>query len=318
MSSHPLRAFPPAAVSAGLAFCFTALSAAAFELKPALEVDGQGVFLSQVANLDADSPACRLCDAPAWAKTTVLTRTRIEELAQAAGCTLTLTNWTGADAVRISRRSRKLGENEALQMLTDALQQQSVRDQGQLELRFGRAWQVLTVPDEPLTLKVLDVPTAGVMPQFIARCELETARGERLGPWQAALQAHVWREVWVARSVLKRGDPVSPSTLDRDRRDMLLCHEPLAALDQAEGDLEAAEPLPAGALVPARAVKLRPVVRRGQNVAATLTDGTLAITLKVEVLEDGAPGQVIRVRNPISRRDLRGKVLDEQTIQVLL
>jgi flagella basal body P-ring formation protein FlgA len=44
----------------------------------------------------------------------------------------------------------------------------------------------------------------------------------------------------------------------------------------------------------------------------------LMITLKVEALEDGAAGQVIRVRNPISRRDLRGKVLDEQNVLVSL
>ena len=49
-----------------------------------------------------------------------------------------------------------------------------------------------------------------------------------------------------------------------------------------------------------------------------LQDGALLITLKVEALEDGAPGQLIRVRNPLSRRDLRGKVVDHQSILVSL
>ena len=40
--------------------------------------------------------------------------------------------------------------------------------------------------------------------------------------------------------------------------------------------------------------------------------------MKVEVLEDGAPGQLIRVRNADSRHDIRGKVLDQQTILVAL
>ena len=42
------------------------------------------------------------------------------------------------------------------------------------------------------------------------------------------------------------------------------------------------------------------------------------IQLKVEALEDGAAGQVIRVRNPLSRRDLHAKVLDEQNVIVAL
>jgi flagella basal body P-ring formation protein FlgA len=40
--------------------------------------------------------------------------------------------------------------------------------------------------------------------------------------------------------------------------------------------------------------------------------------MKVDVLEDGATGQVIRIRNPQTRRELRGKVQDEQTILISL
>ena len=59
-------------------------------------------------------------------------------------------------------------------------------------------------------------------------------------------------------------------------------------------------------------------MHRGQSVDATVQDGVLLITLKVEALEDGAAGQIIRVRNPLTRRDLHGKVLDEQNILVCL
>ena len=49
-----------------------------------------------------------------------------------------------------------------------------------------------------------------------------------------------------------------------------------------------------------------------------MQDGALSITLKVEVLEDGVSGQIVRVRNVQSRRDIRGKVLNEKTILVSL
>jgi len=83
-------------------------------------------------------------------------------------------------------------------------------------------------------------------------------------------------------------------------------------------DLEINEPVAAGTPLLMRSVKARPLVHRGQSVAAVIQDGALAISLKVEVLEDGAAGQVIRVRNPISRRDLHGKVLDTGRILVCL
>jgi flagella basal body P-ring formation protein FlgA len=38
----------------------------------------------------------------------------------------------------------------------------------------------------------------------------------------------------------------------------------------------------------------------------------------VEALENGAPGQTVRVRNLATRKEFRGKVRDEQTILVSL
>ena len=58
--------------------------------------------------------------------------------------------------------------------------------------------------------------------------------------------------------------------------------------------------------------------RNPARLVPVLQDGALSITMKVEVLEDGAPGQIIRARNPISRRDVSGKVLNEQTILITL
>jgi flagella basal body P-ring formation protein FlgA len=60
------------------------------------------------------------------------------------------------------------------------------------------------------------------------------------------------------------------------------------------------------------------VVHRGQTVTALIEDGSLSVEMKVEVLEDGSPGQIVRARNEQSLRDIRGKVLNEQTILVSL
>jgi flagellar basal body P-ring formation protein FlgA len=288
------------------------------QLRPAAEVDSEGIFLSQVVQTNLALPVVRLAEAPAFGKVAVLSRAQVSELVHTAVPDLGLTNWTGGASVRVSRRSRALPEAEVLQLLTSTLQKQFVKEKGELELRFSRAWTPVQVPDEPLKLVVLDMPTMGVTPNFIARFELTTAQGEHLGPWQAPLLAHAWREVWVAHTALKRGDSLREADVARERRDVLLCRDTLAEFGRDAATLEAAESVPAGTPLLARAIKARAVVHRGQTVAALVQDGALAITLKVEVLEEGAPGQLIRVRNPLSRRDLRGKVLDDQTVLVAL
>ena len=70
--------------------------------------------------------------------------------------------------------------------------------------------------------------------------------------------------------------------------------------------------------LPARlcSFRQRPVVRRGNVVEAMLEDGNLTISVKVEALEDGIPGQLVRVRNLRTQREFRGKVKNEQTVLV--
>ncbi|MFO1476603.1 MAG: flagellar basal body P-ring formation chaperone FlgA [Verrucomicrobiota bacterium] len=222
-----------------------------------------------------------------------------------------------APAPAAPRPDRPFSESDLLALLTATLQQDYVHDRGQLELRFTQPWKTRNFPDTPLTVKVLEIPSQGVTPSFIIRFELRTDQAT-LGSWQLPVQARVWREVWVARSPAPRGTLLADADLATDKRDMLLVHEPL--LDWSPGDtaLELAEPLQAGAPILARAARLRPVIHRGQLADAIVQDGALNISMKVEVLEDGAPGQLVRARNPHTRHDLRGKVLNAQTIQVTL
>jgi len=42
------------------------------------------------------------------------------------------------------------------------------------------------------------------------------------------------------------------------------------------------------------------------------------ISVRVEALEDGLLGQIIRVRNQKTRRELQAKVQDEQTVIISL
>jgi flagella basal body P-ring formation protein FlgA len=228
-----------------------------------------------------------------------------------------LTNWTGAERIRVTRLSRDLKENEMNAELTALLQREQVKDKGELELHFTRPWTTISIPDEPFTLKILDLPTSGVSSSFILRFEINTA-GETLGPWQMPLTAKVWREVWVARSALKRNQSLSEADVAQERRDVLALRDTALPSSRLDRTFEIVESISAGSPIYERSVHARPVIRRGQVVDAQLQDGTIQISLKVEVLENGSPGQLVRVRNPDSKREFRGKVQNEQTILIAL
>lgn len=288
-------------------------------LLPAAPVDGEGIFLSQLlaTNTAPVLPQIRIADAPAFGQATLLTRDQILEIALQAAPKLVSTNWAGSRAVRVTRRARSLCETEVKTRLTEALQREYIGDRGDLELRLLRPWGALAIPDEPCTMKILDLPTAGISPNFVVRFELRTSR-ELVGSWQAPVQARVWKEIWAARTVLRPGQLLNEADLARERRDVLTLREAPVSLSETESVLEIAEHIQAGAPLYARSVRPRPVIRRGQIVEAQLQENGLVISLKVEALESGAPGQLVRVRNLQSRKEFRGKIQNENTILVFL
>jgi flagella basal body P-ring formation protein FlgA len=211
-----------------------------------------------------------------------------------------------------------LDEAAVTRLLTAAIQEQYPSADGKLDLHFTRPWAIRTATNGPVTLKILDLPNDGVTSSFLCRFEIVCANGNSLGNWQMPVQAHLWREVHIARTMLKPGDPLADADIALERRDVLTLRAPLAEIADGDTTLEIAESVPAGSPLFARCVKVRPVIHRGQMTTARLEDGTLTVTMKVQALEDGTPGQTIRLRNLQSDHDFSGKVLNEKTVLVSL
>jgi flagella basal body P-ring formation protein FlgA len=141
---------------------------------------------------------------------------------------------------------------------------------------------------------------------------------ERVGGWQLAVQGKIWRDVPVARSLVRRGQLLRDADVTLERRDVLSLREPLSAGSLTDDSLELVENVSPRQPILTRSVRVRPLIRRGALVEGVLREGALTISLKVEALEDGLPGQTVRVRNPKSRRELYGRVESDQTVLIAL
>lgn len=283
----------------------------------AAQVASDGIFLDQVLTLSPEAPLphLRVADAPAIGQVASLSRAQVTQWLQTHAPEYASTNWTGLERIRVSRRTRSLDEVELRELLRAKLQDEHVKQRGELELRLTRTWTSIAVPDEPLTLRIVDLPATGPGSNFIVRFELWNT-DERIGNWQITAAAKIWRELPIAQEPLKRGQLLPEVRVTLERRDILALRDAPAVLDLNNASLELVESIAAGQPILARSVRLRPIVRRGQLLDAVIEDGTLTISLKVETLQDGLPGQLIRVRNARTRRDLMGKVINEQTILI--
>jgi len=292
----------------------------AFHLLPLAQVDGTGAFLHQLATLSGLEPGTlpiRVAPPPPFGRAVTLTRSQIVAALQTARPDLAGARWSGADVVRLTRRNRLLAESELRTLLTGALQGEAVKERGELELRLARPWTSVHVPDEPLALKILDLPSAGVSQHFIVRFEL-VAGDEHLGPWQAVVQGRIMKNILVAAATTRRGQTLEAGEVTIERRDILALRDPLDESALRGAALEFMESVPAGQPILGRTVRPRPIVQRGMMVDGLVRDGSLHIVLKVEVLADGLPGQLVRVRNPKTKREFYAKVQDEQTVLINL
>ena len=298
-----------------------------WQLAPDVRVDSSGIFLSQIVVPAPSSsavhsssvvlPHIRLAPAPTLGQTVSFSRAQILDLAQKAVPDLAITNWSGPEHIRIARATRPLTEADFTRLLTETLQREQVKDQGQLELQLTHPLPPALIPDEGVTMKITELPSAGVGPNFIVRCELWNG-AEHVSDWTVAAQARVWRDVPVADAPLSRGQLLKDAPVSLQRRDVLMFRDACTNFPTDDPSLELTVNVTAGLPVLNHDIRVRPAIVRGRLVDGVYVDGALTIDLKVEPLEDGLPGQTIRIRNPKTNRELYGKVKDEQTILLAL
>lgn len=306
-------------------WCVTLLAhsvvlAETWTLLPQAQVTSAGVFLDQLISGGETNAQLhvRLCDAPAMGRTVQMSIAQLRPLITTAAPAWAGIGWTGAPSVQVSRRMRLLPAQEIIQALADHLRKELVHDESELELRFARPWVATPIADEPYTLRVPDLPISGLTPNFHLRFEL-VSESETLGTWQTPMEARLWKVVWICQQPLRRGSSVLPTDVAKQRRDVLkLPRDLLPTSLESQEDWQVTENINPGQPVLRRAIQARVVIQKGQMVDAFLKEGPLSISLKAEVLDNGAPGQIIRIRNPNSRREIRAKVINEQTVQLQL
>lgn len=184
---------------------------------------------------------------------------------------------------------------------------------GDLQLDLLRPWAPPARLATSWDASILEYP-AVASSSMLVKCRI-VADGAPVGEATVLLRAALWRDAWVARQPLPVGATFDPSMLDTRRVDVLRDRDVLPA---AVGDRTYvfARGIAAGRLLTWHDVARRPLVRKGELVEVSAGEGMLLITMKALAMENGAKGETVTVRNPVSRKDFAALVIDEQRVQV--
>lgn len=169
--------------------------------------------------------------------------------------------------------------------------------------RLARVW----------TVRIVDYPALPASAMLV-RCHV-LADGVAVAEPTLVFRAALWRDAWVARQPLVAGSVFDPSLLDARRVDLFRDRDALPAI---VGDMTFifARAVQPGRLLTWRDVARRPLVKRGDVVEVSASDGQLNILMKALAMQSGAKGEAVTVRNLDSRKDFTAFVIDENRVQV--
>jgi len=185
--------------------------------------------------------------------------------------------------------------------------------EGDLQLELLRAWNPSTTVAANWQVVITEYPNV-VANAMLLRCRV-LADGVPSGESTLTLRASLWRDAWVARQPLLNGATFDPALLETRRVDLFRDRDALPATvgDQTFAFSRAVN---AGRVVTWRDISRRPLVRKGDVVEVTASEGMLSVTMKAMALQNGGQGEAVTFRNLESRKDFTAFVIDENRAQV--
>ena len=186
------------------------------------------------------------------------------------------------------------------------------RIDGELQLEAVRPF-VLPSATPTFTLEIAEFPAA-LSSSLIVRVRVAGA-GLPAADQTLVLRAQLLRDAWVARSPLDREAAFDAAQLDTRQVDVLRERDAVPASESCS-DYSFIRSVPAGRILTWRDLARRALVRKGQLIEVAAVDGPLSITMKALAMENGAAGDMVKVRNLDSKKEFNALVVADSRAQV--
>ncbi len=141
------------------------------------------------------------------------------------------------------------------------------------------------------------------------------ADGAQVEDTSLLVHATLWRSAWFARQPLTAHTVFNPADLDARRIDALRERDALPAT-AGDDTYFLARDIAADRVLTWHDIARRPLVRRGDVVDVTASEGTLFVSMKALAMESGARGDLITVRNLDSHKDISALVVSDNRVEV--
>lgn len=128
----------------------------------------------------------------------------------------------------------------------------------------------------------------------------------------------IYREVVCMDHSMRRHEVIQEGDLCTARRDISrISNAAISDIREAVGK-RLVSSVRAGEIIKRDMLELAPIIKKGDRVAIIADTETLLIRARGEAMEGGAEGEMIRVRNSKSKKEVYARVIDASTVQLEL
>jgi len=222
--------------------------------------------------------------------------------------------WDVPAAITVVAASQRLTGGDLVAAAREQVETLRAGDAGSVSIQPAALPPDLTLPDGVLELKARVNPgteLTGTVPVTVEAW----VDGAKVRALSVALRVVPLAEVLVAARLIPRGTVLTPEDVRADRRTLVPGVEPFREPGTVLGQRAVRNIAPGDLIVPA-ALEFPPLVRRGDIVTLTVQGPGLVAVTQGEAREDGKAGQIIRVRNRSSGREVYGQVEGERSVRV--
>jgi|TARA_B100000959_G_C14912977_1_gene595955 flagella basal body P-ring formation protein FlgA len=223
-----------------------------------------------------------------------------------------------ASATALPAASKEITGSQLLPMVTEALQKTFEINDANLVLSPTRPLPTVPVPSDALVqVQIISHPSNGPT-AFIRTQYALLVDGRRVGEWTGFFKAQLLKEVWLTGKIAARHTSLDKVKLIRKKVDVINLRTGVWE-GKPNSTLQLTQGLGTGMVLLPRYVRRTPVIFRNQLVTGVLHYKALKIELRnLLALEEGAPGDTIRLRNNSSYKEIRGKIINGSSVQLSL
>ena len=299
----------------------SAAPSAVVTVRPGTEVAGSKCMLGEIANFGKSETDLTdrlknvfVCTSPLPGKTRKITRNQIVVAVRRAGIKDSEIDLLCPFEIKITRKAVKIS-GEALFTAVKEYALKSNTLPGRVEIRPMRLPKDLEAPVGKL---VLDVQPGykGIRGGQISIPVKIKVDGSVYRKISVTIQVKVFAPVLISTQVIKAGTEFSAkNTTILEREITTSINDTVTDEGIPFGKISAAS-IPSGAIIRKRWIKEPPVILSGDKVVVIVESGAITITDKGTAIQNGCPGDSIKVRLNGNIRTIRGRVVKSGIVKI--